>query len=245
MTEPLDLIRVALLFVAAGAQTVMGNWPQIRGWARTVPERSARLSLPIVPWPPFFAIWGVIFIASFAFAAWSAQPGNLADPLLRTLGWLAIAAWTLNFLWEWHVPRRDIDATSVGLIATALVVSLIAMAVIDSAGPLFSWRYWLGAAPIELLAGWISAATFVNAGTALKGRGVVERTGWQLALLAGGGLLGSGVAYATGSFIYAGAVAWALAGIVVGNLVRDRNGAIRVFAALLVPVVLAAAWMGT
>ncbi|WP_066481744.1 MULTISPECIES: hypothetical protein [unclassified Sphingomonas] len=242
MTEPFDLVRVALVIVAALAQAVMASWPQLRGWEKTVPERSERQHLPIVPWAPFFTIWAVIFAASFGFAVWHTL--NPSDPLMRALGWLAVAAWTLNTAWEWHVARRDIDWTSVGLIAAALVTLLAAVWTIAVAGPLSGWAFWLGAAPLLLLAGWISAATWVNLGSTLKWSGVAVRTDWQLALLGAAGALGTIVAWSSGALIYAGAIAWALAGIVVQNLVRDRNVAIGASAATLIPVVLGAALAG-
>jgi hypothetical protein len=244
MTEAIDLVRAVLVILAALSQAVMGSWPQWRKWEKTVPERSARLHLPIVPWPPFFSIWGLIFLASFGFAIWHALPSNLDDPLLRSLGWLAIAAWTLNTAWEWHVPRHDIDGTSVVLIVAALGVLLAALATIHGASPQRGTAFWLGVAPLQLLAGWISAAVWVNIGSALKGSGADVSTGKQLALLAAAGLLGSGVAWLSASYIYAAPIVWALAGIVVQNLVRDRKIPIMIAASVLIPVVFAAAAAG-
>jgi hypothetical protein len=195
-----------------------------------------------VPWPPFFAIWAVIFALSFGFAAWQALPQNLADPLLRKLGWFAIAAWALNTAWEWHVPRRDLDWTSVALIAAALAVLLGAVATIRAAEvPLDGWRFWLGVAPLQLLAGWISAATWVNLGSTLKWSGVTVRTSWQLGLLLVAGGLGAVIAAFSGSLVYAGPIVWALLGIVIHNIVRDRNLVLGGTAAILAPIVLVAA----
>lgn len=236
-----DILRAGLVIFAALAQAIMGNWPQWRKWERTVPERSERQHLPIVPWPPFFAIWGLIFLASFGFAVWHALPANLDDPTLRSLGWFAVAAWMLNTAWEWHVPRRDIDWTSLALIAAALAILLAAMAAIGRAPAETGLSFWLAIAPIQLLAGWISAAIWVNLGSALKWSGVPVRTGWQMWLLLGAGMLASLVAWLSGSLIYAGAIAWALLGIVVQNAVRDRNRPIAIMAAILAPVVVAAA----
>ena len=241
----IDILRAALVIVAAIAQAVVGNWPQWRRWQHSVPERSARLHLPIVPWPPFFAIWGVIFLASFGFAIWHALPANLDDPLLRMLGWFAVAAWTLNTAWEWHVPRRDIDWTSLVLIAAALAVLLAAMATIGRAPSERGLSFWLGIAPIQLLAGWISAAVWVNLGSTLKWSGVPVRTAWQIVLLLGAGALGSMVAWLSGSPVYAGAIAWALVGIVVQNIVRDRNLPISLTAAFLAPAAVVAALMSS
>lgn len=163
---------------------------------------------------------------------------------MRTLGWLAIAAWTLNTAWDWHVPRRDIDGTRVALIATALVALAAAVWTIRSAGPVQGWAFWLGAAPLQLLAGGISAATRVKVGSTIKWSAAPVRTSWKLALLIVAGVLGTAVAWWSGSLVYAGAVVWALVGIVLRNIVRDRNLAIGASAGLVAPVVLAAAVVG-
>ena len=87
----LDAIRAALVLVFAVGQAVMAFWPDLRGWPDTISTRSAALTNPVVPVPPTFAIWGLIFLSCFAFAARHALPANWGDPTLRPIGWIALA----------------------------------------------------------------------------------------------------------------------------------------------------------
>jgi hypothetical protein len=240
----LDGLRAASVVLLAIAQAVMGNWPQWRRWRHTVPSRSAKQSLPIVPIDWAFAIWGLIFLGCAAFAVWQALPDQLDDPLLRRIGWFAACAFALNTIWEYHVPTRDIDWGSFAIIGAALALLLVIVMRLEAAEPHVGRTFWLAAAPLQLLAGWISAAAFVNLGSTLKLRGVHVGRTLCLALLLLAGALGAGVAFATGSLVYAAAVAWALFGIIVANRVRDHDDVIALVAGLLIPVVLAAAWFG-
>ncbi|MCA3254621.1 MAG: hypothetical protein INF91_03265, partial [Alphaproteobacteria bacterium] len=150
-----DGLRVLIVLLLAIGQALMAYWPELRRWPETIPTRSARFSTPVVPVGWAFAIWGLIFLACLGFAVWHALPAQLDDPVLRTLGWLAAAAFAINIAWEYHVPTHDIDETSVALIVLALVVLLTALWRLDgvaAAGP----ERWLVLSPFELFAGWIS-----------------------------------------------------------------------------------------
>lgn len=240
----LDGLRAALVLLFAIGQVAMGQWPEWRKWPETVAKRSARQSVSIVPIAWAFAIWGPIFLGCLAFAVWQILPAQLDDPLLRRVGWLAAAAFALNAAWEYHVPKRDLNWGSIAIIAAALAVLLAIMLRLEAAEPHDPQTFWLAAAPLQLLAGWISAATFVNIGSTLKWSGVQVGRSLNLALLLAAATLGVSVAYWTGSLVYAAAVAWALFGIVVANRVRDHDTLIAGTAALLIPIVLAAAWIG-
>lgn len=239
-----DGLRATAVLLLAVAQAVMAQWPEWRRWPHTVPSRSAAQSVPVVPIDWVFAIWGLIFLGCAAFAVWQILPDQLDDPLLRGIGWLAAAAFALNTLWEYHVPKRDIDWGSVAIIGTALGVLLAIVIRLEAAEPHDTLTFRLVAAPLQLLAGWISAATFVNLGSTLKLSGVRVGRGLSLVLLLCAGALGAGVAFSTGALVYAAAIAWALFGIVVANRVRDHDTVIAVSAALLIPVVLGAALVG-
>lgn len=191
-----------------------------------------------------FAIWGVIFLWGAGFAVWHGLPTNLADPTLRTLGWLAAAAFALNAIWEWHVPKREIDALSLLIIGLELLVLLAALAVVDASDMKTGARFWLAAAPLQLLAGWISAAAFVNLGSTLKRNGVRIGRTLNVAILLGAGVLAVAVAHASHSPVYAAAVCWALIGVVLNNLLRDRDIAVGATAGILVPIVMGAALIG-
>jgi hypothetical protein len=233
----LDGARAAAVLILALGQVVMAYWPEFRRWPDTIATRSAHQSTPVVPVGWAFAVWGLIFFACAAFAIWHALPNNLGDPLLRVIGWLAVAVFTINIAWEYHVPLRDIDWTSVVLILLALVALLAILYLLERAEPLDTTERWLVAAPFQLFAGWISAATFVNLSSTLRLYGIMIGRTESIGLICAAVVLGSLVAMLTGSIVYALVIAWALFGIVVANRSAGGDRPVAIVAAALLPVV--------
>lgn len=157
----LDGLRVVLVLILAVAQALAAFWPDLRGWTETISTRSGALQNPVVPVPPTFAIWGLIFVSCFAFAIWHTLPSNLDDPLLATLGWVAIGLFAGNVIWELWVPKRGLDWISVAIIVAETLFALTLLFMVANAG-LDGWAWWFVAFPFQLFAGWVSAALFVN-----------------------------------------------------------------------------------
>ncbi len=237
----LDGARAILVLLLAIAQPLMGYWPQLRRWPHTTPSRSARLRTPVVPIEWAFAIWGVIFTGCLGFAIWQLMPANLGDPLLREIGWLAIAVFALTVAWEYYVPKHDLGWPSVGLIVATLACLLLIMVRLEAAEPHDAKTFWLAAAPFQLFAGWISAAVFVNASSTLKRGGSEQGTVRSIAFIAAATALGATVAFASGAVIYSAAIGWALFGIVVANIVREPNQTVALCAGAAIPLVIAVA----
>jgi len=238
----LDLTRAGLVLVLAVGQPLMGYWPQLRGWSHTTPSRSAALRTPAVPVVWAFAIWGLIFLGCIAFAVWHALPGNLADPLLRTVGWIAVLAFALTIAWEWVAPKHGLGWGTVALIVAELAVLLTWARFVLAEGPRSTLSHWAVEAPLLLWAGWISAATFVNLSSTLKGEGIrpfaLGEASLATVLVASAATVGAVVAWLTGSWIYAAAVAWALFGIAISNR-RTGSATVRGVAIAGIAVVLA------
>lgn len=239
-----DGLRATAVLLLAIGQAVMSQWPYWRKWPETIPTRSASHSTPVVPIDWTFAIWGVIFLGCLAFAVWQVLPGNLTNPLLRSLGWWAAAAFALNVAWQYVVPRHDIGWPSVAIIVAELAVLLAILVTLETAEPHGSATYWWVVVPFELLAGWISAATFVNLSSTLRLRGVDMGTGRSIGLIATAVFLATVVGTTSGALVYGAVVAWALLGIVVANRVRTANRAVALFAGVLMPVALTGALIG-
>ncbi len=232
-----DGLRALIVLVFAIGQALMAYWPDLRKWPETITTRSGRYSTPIVPIGWAFAFWGLIFLSCLGFAIWHALPGNLDDPLLRTLGWLAAAIFATNVAWEYHVPKRDIDWISVGLIVFSLILLLGAIFIITSSGRSGWAHFALVSLPFQLFAGWISAATFVNLSSTLKRAGAKLETGPCLVLLAMSLLVAGTAAALTGMLLYAAAFAWALFGVFIANRGDSGNQTIKRTTALLIPIV--------
>jgi pimeloyl-ACP methyl ester carboxylesterase len=254
----LDALRIGLVLVFAILQAVMAFWPDLRGWQNTISTRSAALSTPVVPVPPTFAIWGLIFLSCGAFGVWQALPANWSDPLLRQVGWAALALFAGNVLWEAWVPRRGLDWMSVAIIVGELILALWLLFAVSQAG-VEGWTWWLMAFPFQLFAGWVSAATFVNLSSTMvrpHAGGPVAETGADprrpsvaLALIGAAALLGLVMTILSGAWPYALAVAWALGGIVLANrahaTIAGTAGAGTIALALAVAVSPAAAQTST
>src|ERR671913_29002 len=175
-----------------------------------------------------FAIWGPIFLLCLAYAAYQALPANRANPLLRRVGWFFAGAFFLNGLWEVLVPLRQpvlLQAILAGIFACLAVAYLRLVRSEQSV-----WNRadrWLVALPLGLLFGWITAANVVSFNDTLVELGLLGNgVGGALAgafLLLIGAVLASVVILVSGAgplqslLAYAGAVLWALTGVVVNQ----------------------------
>lgn len=173
--------------------------------------------MPFGPFGPFFAIWLLIFASCFGFALHFAVQGGAP-----AVGWLAAALFAGNVWWERHVPRRGLDRISVAIIVLelALAIALLAM---TARGAAAGWDWWLGVAPLQLFAGWVSVATFANLSSTLKAEGRAVRAP---ALLLVAGALAATAAFWSGSWPYAAAAAWGLAGAAVSATLKGDRAAI-------------------
>ncbi len=216
-----DGVRVGLLLVMAVAQVAAGQAPQLFGWEETIGSRSDALSTPIVPPGWAFAIWGVIFLGCLVFAVYAALPGNLTNPLLRRIGWLAVMAFALNTLWELWVPVYSLDAVALGILGVLLVVMVIVMMQIAAAAPLTTGTTWFVRFPLSLLAGWITAAFFVGLSVTARFYGIAFEDGTglvpSLVVLTAASLFAAGVLFSGAGWMYAIGVVWGLAAIAIGT----------------------------
>lgn len=222
----LDGLRTFLVLLLAIGQALAAYWPDIRKWENTITTRSQNLDTPVVPFGPFFAIWVIIFASCFGFAVWHALPGNLSDPYLRQVGWLAAALFAGNIAWEAYVPRHGFAWPSFYLILVELVLALsLLVAIQPFAAQLTGIAFWLGAAPLYFFAGWVSVATFVSLSSTLvlTGSSLDPRTGTGAALMIGtAGLFVAAITLWTGSAIYSASALWGLLGVIVGTRAKKE-----------------------
>jgi hypothetical protein len=206
----------------------------------------------VIPADYAFAIWGPIFLLCLAYAAYQALPANRANSLLRRVGWFFAGAFFLNGLWEVLVPLRQpvlLQAILAGIFA-CLVVAYLRL-VRSEHGVLRRADRWLVALPLGLLFGWITAANAVSLNDTLVELGILGSGAG--AALVGACLIIAGSAAASaviwvgragplqGLLAYAGAVLWALVGVVVNQY---DTSLITSGAALLSVALVAAALVG-
>ena len=144
------------------------------------------------------------------------------------MGWFLAGAFFLNGLWEVLVPLRQpvvLQAILAGIFASLAIAYL--RLVRSEPGILNRADRWLVALPLGLLFGWITAANVVSFNDTLVelgllGSGVGGALAGAFLLLVGAVLasvviLVSGAGPLQGLLAYAGAVLWALIGVVVNQ----------------------------
>lgn len=189
-----------------------------------------------------FAIWGPIFLSSLVLAAHQLRRSQADDPVLRRIGWPVAIGFGATAAWLLFARFGPLWATvpTIALILATLGWSFVQAARAEQT----RGRRWLVAAPLALFAGWITAATFVNAAEVLPAFGfdrfglgptsyaiwgvllpvlvvavaVLERTRWDL--------------------VYAGAVAWAVVAVAVANVQRGFGPAVPAMAAAVLVALL-------
>lgn len=220
--------------LARQAANILGVFFQIGApilTSEAVGRVSAENGTLVVPADYAFTIWGLIFFLCLAYAAYQALPANRESSLLRRVGWFSAGAFFLNGLWEVLFPARQF------LLAQVVILGIFACAAFaylrlvrtgrESRRSPNGAERWLVALPLGLLFGWITAATLVSFATTLVALGLLDGgvgealLGAVLLLVAG--LLASGVVLvgragpAVGYLAYAGAVLWALVGVVLNQ----------------------------
>ena len=191
-----------------------------------------------------FSIWSLIYAGLVSFAIYQALPSTRETPGLRALGWPSAVAMAGCGLW---------------LIAAVYDIKLATMLIIiGSAAALcipLSRRYpvqhqiefWLVAAPLSVLAGWLTIASAINTLTVLTGWGLINVStapGWAAGGVIAVVFLGAGVAAASKNWIYPLPIAWGLVAVWVAEQ-TDRPTVAVMAAAGAALLVATAAWVGT
>ncbi len=216
-----DLARLAATVVGALFQVLAPVVVPIGAIAKETPSL-------VIPADYTFAIWGPLFLLCLAYAAYQALPANGQNPLLRRVGWFLAGAFFLNGMWEVLVPLRQpvvLQALLAGIFA-CLAVGYVRLVRSDR-GVWNRADRWLVALPLGLLFGWITAANVVSFNDTLVELGLLgSGVGGALAgasLLLVGAVVASvvisvgGAGPLQGVLAYAGAVLWALGGVVVNQ----------------------------
>jgi MFS family permease len=230
---PMERMKAILVVTAALAFTLSpmmsGGFAGFRPDQFPIPQ----VDPPVQPAGYAFAIWGVIYLWLLAGAVfglvkraetpgWDATRWPLIISLVVGAAWIPVAQmspfWAAVLIW--------------GMLVTALWALL-------SAGA--SDRLWLRT-PIALYAGWLTAASCVALGLMLAGHGVVDARLAALAMIVLALVIALVIMTLRGDTPeYAGAVIWALAGVVVANL-GTANWAVLMLCAAGIAALGVSAW---
>lgn len=185
---------------------------------------------PVQPAGWAFSIWGLIYgwlIVSAVFGLWK-RPADTdwnaaREPLLISLAigsfWLATA--NASAIW-----------------ATLLLFAMASLAIAAAAAAPRHDR-WLFQAPVGILAGWLTAASFVSLGSTAAGHGLItDATGWAWICILGALAVGIAVQRAIPRAPeYGLTIVWALTGIIATNIPDQR--AIAILAATGIAILIA------
>jgi hypothetical protein len=213
-------LRYLLVILAIGqpVSSLMFDW-----LSPTDLQSGAEFS-PLVPPGPWFAIWGLITLASIAYALAQARPSTLTshtsirDRLAGPMGvvFLCFALWLATASLGQDNP--------LGLVVFVIILSAHIVAwtrVVRARHELAEWnRLERGLLYLMLgtYSGWTSMAFFVQIGTVMQGAGAPVDTSWGqtwqlLVLLAASGVAVVFVLLSRGSIVYALTVTYALVGV--------------------------------
>ncbi|MCD9199104.1 hypothetical protein [Aeromicrobium wangtongii] len=201
------------------------------------PGEGSGPELLITPVGWAFSIWGVIYTLAIvqAVAVLVRGPGSVprrlqVDLLVLYLGgalWIVLAG-------------LDSSLATAAALLLMLVAGVDAVLTVAGARITPGWLAVLTQASVGLYAGWVTAAFFLNASTALVDAGPVEaeELTWQLVVLAVAAVVLLAVLVRTGGLLaYAAAGIWAMIGIAVTG--RDDGTTEVVVGAVVAAVVLA------
>ena len=191
-----------------------------------------------------FSIWSLIYLGLLAYAAYQALPSTRETPGLRLLGWPSVIAMAGCGLWL-------IAATFDAKWATVAIITVAAASLCIPLAKRYHVQtatdFWLIAAPLSLLAGWLTIASAINTLTVLTGVGVITEAtapAWAAAGILIVLLVGAGLSFASKNWVYPLPIAWGLVAVTVAEQ-ADRP-MIAGFAAACALVLLGmAVWVGT
>jgi hypothetical protein len=234
---PLRFILLVMSLAQAAAPAVFF----FDGFARP----AGRPPTPIVPADYAFTIWGLIYGLSVAYAVQQFVAANRAPPRAR---WAAAVLFALSSAWLAFARYGPLWLTVPVIAIMLALAAYLVIAVAHRAMPNLAEK-WISLALFGLYAGWLTVALFANftevafdLGFSFLGLSMVA---WTLLSLAAATALACGIAVAArGNWLYAAAILWAFAAILVANASSPSAGVVGTAIAIAAALVLAASWIG-
>lgn len=216
-----------LRIVVAVAYVIMIALNAVGGSAfgsNDVGEQSDQYTTFITPAGYTFSIWGIIFLATLAFAIYQVLPRTQDDTLLDRLAPIVTVAFLTTGIWVPLFTAGYLIAANIVMVVVLLAL-IATYVVIRRAGRLSTTEQWVVQIPFSIFLGWITVAAVANFALTLSAFGWgglgLSDTFWAIALLLIAGLIASFVVYyGRGDIAYGLTLVWALMGIVIANLER-------------------------
>lgn len=191
-----------------------------------------------------FSIWGLIYAGLIGYAVYQALPSTKDMPGLRMLGWPSVIAMVGCGAWL-IAATYDAKWATVAIIIGSAAVLCVPLA---KRYPVqHRIEYWLVAAPLSMLAGWLTVAAAINTLTVLTGMGVIEQAAaptWAAGGIVLVVLIGAGITLSSKNWIYPLPIAWGLVGVMIAERMdRPMISLLALSGAVL--LLAASAWVGT
>jgi hypothetical protein len=247
---PQDHLRRLLCLLLPWAQILVAFLPFL-GLGSSMAAVSAASRTPVVPAGYAFSIWALIFVLSVAYGIWQFLPANRDSTLARRTGWPLAGAFAANTLWQ--LVSQLSGQVGFGLLVIILIgtaCAITALFLARSAREPGLGPHWIVAPLTGLLAGWLTAASFVNLSSAARAANILPENGFAATLAAVVILLAAGGAAAAIAWLlrqdalwFSVAVAWAFIGVVAANLgVNGVNIPAALSAAVMFALIVAVTW---
>ena len=247
---PQDQLRRLLCLILPWVQIATAFLPAL-GFGTSMAAVSAASRTPVVPAGYAFSIWSVIFALSAAYGIWQILPANRDSALARRTGWPLAGSFAANTIWQ--VTSQLTGSVGFGLfiiILASLACALAALFMARNTPEAGIGARWITTPLTGLLAGWLTAASFVNLSSAARQAGMLPEHGLGAALAAVVILLAAGGGAAAITWLlrrdavwFAVAIAWAFVGVVAANLgINQVNIPAALAAAVMLALVAAVTW---
>lgn len=193
-------------------------------WLSPTTLQSGAEFSPLVPPGAWFAIWGLIIIASIAWSLAQVRPSTITEmPGVRDRIAVPMAVVYLCFgLWLAAASLGQENAAGLGVFTVIVAAHLVAWRrVVAARAEIAEWSAVERALLFLMLgaySGWTSMAAFLQIATVTQGTGAEIDTAWGitwqlLVLAAATGLAVVFVVVSRGSIVYASTVTYALVGV--------------------------------
>lgn len=239
----MSLARPDANLVAAIAQAAVPALGYLGLFGKTTGSQIQTLKTAVVPADYTFIIWAFIYVFCLLYAADQMRPSRRDDPLYRRIGWLTAAAFAANAVWS-VIAQLEISLLLTGVVFVITFATILPAALAVSADP---------SAPAVAriatgsLAAWVTVAIFANWSVIVSNSGIDlpidPSTSNLILLLAAAATAAAMIVLTRGDVTYALTIAWALIGLIVGNVQRGNDGVAIVSAVLL--AILAGLAVGT
>ena len=183
----------------------------------TTGEVSDRFPILFVPAGYVFSIWGLIYLALFAFAIYIITPKGLANEKIDQIAGWFVAANLFNAVWIflWHYLQFTLTLIPI----FGLLISLIAIYLRLEIGIVKRsfWKKLLVATPFSIYLGWATVAVVANVSQVLYNSGwrgePLSQPVWTVIMLAVASILGVLMIFFRREVAYPLVLSWAFVGI--------------------------------